>query len=168
MSWKDQQGLKSISCLRYCKDEIFKLKTFELIVPLVTIFPSAAYTAKDFPAIPFSEEIVILLTAGLGYLVAGLTVFLRDIPQTVAMILNLWFYLTPIVYPATVIPPAWRVWVFWLNPLTAISEVYRDLILVGHVQHWGEWGVASLMSLLVFFAGLTVYQRLRPAFADVL
>lgn len=110
----------------------------------------------------------LLLTAGLGYFVAGLTVFLRDVPQTVAMILNLWFYLTPIVYPATVIPPAWRVWVFWLNPLTAIAEVYRDLVLVGHVQHWGEWGVASFMSLLVFFAGLTVYQRLRPAFADVL
>lgn len=110
----------------------------------------------------------LLLTSGLGYLTAGLTVFLRDIPQTLGVILNLWFYVTPIIYPASVIPEAWRVWVFWLNPLTAIAEVYRDLILVGEVKHWGEWGVASVVSLLVFYGGLRVYRRLRPAFADVL
>jgi len=110
----------------------------------------------------------LLFTAGLGYLAAGLTVFLRDIPQTLGVVLNLWFYLTPIVYPASLIPEKWRVWVFWLNPMAAIAEVYRDFVLVGEVKHWGEWGVASLVSILVFSGGLFVYQRLRPAFADVL
>lgn len=110
----------------------------------------------------------LLLTAGLGYLAAGLTVFVRDIPQTLAVVLNLWFYLTPIVYPVTVIPQAWRFWVFWLNPLTALCEVYRDFILVGEMLHWTEWGVACVVSLLAFCTGLAVYQRLRPAFADVL
>lgn len=110
----------------------------------------------------------LLLTAGLGYLAAGLTVFLRDIPQSLGVILNLWFYLTPIVYPATVIPEQWRVWIFWLNPLAAIAEVYRDIILLGEVKHWAEWGVASAISLAVFYGGILVYRRLRPAFADVL
>ena len=110
----------------------------------------------------------LLLTAGLGYLAAGLTVFLRDVPQTLGVLLNLWFYATPIIYPASLIPEAWRVWIFWLNPMTAIVEVYRGLVLVGEVKHWEEWGVATLVSLLVFYSGLTVYQRLRPAFADVL
>ncbi|MGJ5673564.1 MAG: ABC transporter permease [Nostochopsis sp.] len=110
----------------------------------------------------------LLLTAGLGYLMAGLTVFLRDIPQTLAVVLNLWLYLTPILYPAKAIPEAWRGLVFWLNPMTAITEVYRDLILVGEVKHWGEWGVASVISAIVFCIGFSVYKRLRPAFADVL
>lgn len=110
----------------------------------------------------------LMLTAGIGYLAAGLTVFLRDIPQTLSVLTNLWFYATPIIYPASMIPEGWRVWVFWLNPMTAIVEVYRDLVLVGEVTHWGEWGVASVVSLLVFNCGLAVYQRLRPAFADVL
>ncbi|HEY9845464.1 MAG TPA: ABC transporter permease [Candidatus Caenarcaniphilales bacterium] len=108
------------------------------------------------------------LTMGLGYLVAGLTVFLRDVPQTLAVLTNLWFYLTPIVYPASVIPEPWRTLVFWLNPLAAIAEVYRDLVLVGEVNHWGEWGTASVVSLLIFYGGSWSYQRLRPAFADVL
>lgn len=110
----------------------------------------------------------LLLTAGLGYFVAGLTVFLRDVPQTLGVLINLWFYATPIIYPASLIPAGWRVFVFWLNPMTAIAEVYRDLVLVGQVTHWREWGVASVMSLLFFYGGLTVYRRLRPAFADVL
>jgi len=110
----------------------------------------------------------LLLTAGLSYLVAGLTVFLRDVPQTLGVITNLWFYLTPIVYPASLIPEQWRIWVFWLNPMTAIAETYRDLILEGNVKHWQEWGIASLISLVVFYGGLQLYRRLRPAFADVL
>jgi lipopolysaccharide transport system permease protein len=110
----------------------------------------------------------LLMTAGLGYLTAGLTVFLRDIPQVLGVSLNLWMYLTPIIYPASAIPEQWRSWVFWLNPMTAIAEVYRDLILVGEVKHWGEWGVASLVSIIIFTCGFWAYKRLRPVFADVL
>lgn len=110
----------------------------------------------------------LLLTAGLGYIVAGLTVFLRDVPQTLGVLINLWFYATPIIYPASLIPKSWRVFVFWFNPMTAIAEVYRDLVLVGQVTHWREWGVASVISLIMFCGGLWVYRRLRPAFADVL
>ena len=77
----------------------------------------------------------LLFTAGLGYLAASLSVFLRDIPQTVAVLLNIWFYLTPLVYPARAIPEAWRPWVLCCNPIAAITETYRDLILAGQVQH---------------------------------
>ncbi|AVH70504.1 ABC transporter permease [Nostoc sp. 'Lobaria pulmonaria (5183) cyanobiont'] len=110
----------------------------------------------------------LLLTAGLGYLAAGLTVFLRDIPQTLVVILNVWFYATPLVYPVSAIPEQWQSLVFWLNPMAAIAEVYRDIVLVGEVKHWGEWGVASMIASVIFCCGFTVYKRLRPAFADVL
>lgn len=110
----------------------------------------------------------LLLTAGLGYLAAGSTVFLRDVPQTLGLLTNLWFYITPIVYPISVLPEQWRTWIFWLNPLAAIGEVYRDLVLVGEVKHWGEWGSVSVVSIVIFYVGLKCYQKLRPAFADVL
>lgn len=110
----------------------------------------------------------LLLTAGLGYLAAGFTVFLRDIPQTISVVLNIWMYATPIIYPATSIPSEWRDWIFWLNPMTAIVEVYRDLVINGEVKHWGEWGMSSLISLMIFCLGLWCYRKLRPAFADVL
>ncbi len=110
----------------------------------------------------------LLLTAGFGYLAAGLTVFVRDIPQTLSVILNLWFYATPLIYPAEMIPAPFQQWVFWVNPLAAIGEMYRDVVLVGAVTHWGEWGVATTMSFGIFATGFWCYEKLRPAFADVL
>jgi len=142
--------------------------SFGLVALIILVAVSAHTLNSTLLLLPLIWLPQLLLTAGLGYLMAGLTVFLRDIPQTLAVVLNLWFYLTPIVYPASAIPAQWRGYVFWLNPLAAIAEVYRDLILVGHVNHWGEWLVATLVATVVLAIGLWCYRRLRPAFADVL
>ena len=139
------------------------------LIALIILFAISTHTFHSTLALlPLVWLPQLMLTAGLGYLLAGLTVFVRDIPQTLAVVLNLWFYLTPIVYPASAIPEKWRIYIFWLNPIAAISEVYRDLILVGHIQHWGELAVAYLMASVVLLLGLWCYRRLRPAFADVL
>lgn len=164
------------------KKVVFPLALLPLVPILSTFIESAFGMMALILLVAFSSQTLhptlallplvwipqLLLTAGLGYLLAGLTVFLRDIPQTLGVVLNLWFYITPIVYPASIIPVQFREWVFWLNPLAAISEVYRDLVLVGEVKHWGEWGVASLISLVIFLLGIGLYRRLRSAFADVL
>ena len=110
----------------------------------------------------------LLFTVGLGYIAAGLTVFLRDTTQSLAVILNLWFYLTPIVYPISIIPEQFRTLLFWLNPMAVIAEVYRDLVLEGQINHWQEWGYAIITSVFLFWVGLSFYRALRPPFADVL
>lgn len=139
------------------------------LIALIILFAISTHTFHSTLALlPLVWLPQLMLTAGLGYLLAGLTVFVRDIPQTLAVVLNLWFYLTPIVYPASAIPEKWRIYIFWLNPIAAISEVYRDLILVGSVNHWGELAVAYLIASVVLLLGLWCYRRLRPAFADVL
>lgn len=110
----------------------------------------------------------LLLTVGLAYLTSGLTVFLRDIPQVLGVVLNLWFYATPIIYPVNLIPEPFQSWVFWLNPIAAIAEMYRDIFLIGEITHWGEWAIALVVSAITCLIGYSCYRRLRPAFADVL
>jgi lipopolysaccharide transport system permease protein len=122
-------------------------------------------TLALFPLVWFVQ---LLLTAGLGYWVAGLTVFLRDVPQTLAVLLNIWMYATPVVYPVSTIPESWRHWVFYLNPLTAIIESYRDIVLVGQMRHGAELGISGAIALFLFISGFWLYQRLRKSFADVL
>ncbi|MEM9903659.1 MAG: ABC transporter permease [Cyanobacteria bacterium P01_D01_bin.44] len=111
---------------------------------------------------------LLLLTSGLAYLMASLTVFLRDIPQGLAILLNLWFYATPILYPAELIPQPFQNLVFWLNPLAAIAATHRDIVLTGEMTHWSVWWVATAVSSSICFMGYWCYQKLRPAFADVL
>jgi lipopolysaccharide transport system permease protein len=121
------------------------------------------------------------LTAGLAYFTAGLTVYLRDIPQTLMVITNLMFYLTPIVYSASILPGDWKTLIFWLNPMAAIVQLYRDLlgfrawVVVDGVTttlktpiHWGELAITWTVSLIVFTIGFSLYRRLRRGFADVL
>ncbi|MBD2083696.1 MULTISPECIES: ABC transporter permease [unclassified Coleofasciculus] len=136
-----------------------------LIVLIALSFHTLHTTLALLPLIWLPQ---LLLTAGFGYLGASITVFLRDVPQTLAVVLNFWLYLTPILYPISAIPKEWQNWVLWANPLTTLAEVYRDLVLVGSVQHGAEWGCLCVVSLLLFLGGLSVYRKLRPAFADVL
>lgn len=141
---------------------------FGLILLITTVVLSSQTLNQTLWLLPLVWLSQLLLTAGLGYWTAGLTVFLRDIPQSLGVVLNLWFYLTPIVYPLSKIPQSWQVWISWLNPLTAIVETYRDLVLVGEIQHGGELATASIAAIILFSSGLWFYRRLRPAFADVL
>jgi lipopolysaccharide transport system permease protein len=141
---------------------------FGLILLITTVVISSQTLHQTLWLLPLIWLSQLLLTAGLGYWSAGLTVFLRDIPQSLGVILNLWFYLTPIVYPLAKIPESWQVWILWFNPMTAIVEAYRDLVLVGEIQHGGELAIASIVAVILISSGVWVYRRLRPAFADVL
>lgn len=118
--------------------------------------------------LPLAWGVQLMLAAGLAYLSSGLTVFLRDIPQTIGVLLNLWFYLTPIVYPSHVIPQPWQRWVMLLNPMAAIAETYRDALLIGSAHHATAGAIAALIAAGILVAGYWTYQRLSTAFADVL
>jgi len=147
---------------------LFFESTFGLVA-LITL--STITTQTIHPTIlllPLAWIPQLLITSGLGFLTSALTVFIRDIPQTLGVLLNLWLYATPIIYPAELIPERFQVWVFWLNPFTAICEMYRDTILLGEINHWAEWGISTLVSTVIFIGGLWCYRKLRPAFADVL
>ena len=113
-----------------------------------------------------------LLAAGLGYVASSLTVFLRDVPQGLGVLLNLWFYATPIVYPAAILLRQNREtlyhFIFLLNPMAAIAELYREAILFGAIAHAAAWGRVCILSVAIFSIGLWCYRRLRPGFADVL
>lgn len=110
----------------------------------------------------------LLWTIGLGYLAASFTVFLRDIPQVLGVVVNLWMYATPIVYPLEALPDVVERYIFWVNPMATIAEVNRDLVLVGELNHGVEWLFTVALSLLMCLIGRWVYNRLAPAFADVL
>jgi lipopolysaccharide transport system permease protein len=142
--------------------------SFGLFALIILVAISSQTIHSTLALLPLIWLPQLLFTFGLGYLTASLTVFLRDIPQSLGVILNLWFYLTPIVYPLSTIPENFRTWFFLLNPLATIAELYRDIILTGEVTHWGEWGLVAIVSSLTFLLGLTIYRKLRPAFADVL
>ncbi len=110
---------------------------------------------------------IMLFALGLAWILSALNVFLRDIGQILGVVLNLWFFFTPIFYPANMIPAGVRPWAA-ANPMLHAVEGYR-MGMLGRTQPdlngmfilYG-YGLVALM-----FGGL-LFKRLKPAFADVL
>lgn len=107
------------------------------------------------------------VTAGLGLVLAALTVYLRDIQQLLGLALAVMFYTAPILYPLTLAPEDFH-GLIYLNPFTVFAEAYHGAVLLGV---WPEPMVLFGLGLLavgMLSVGAYVFRRLEPGFADVL
>ena len=114
----------------------------------------------------------ILLTLGLGWILASLTVFIRDIANFLNLILTAWLFLTPIFYPEEIIlrarVPDFFKALFVLNPMYTLVSNYRRIFLDGKMVEVRGLILLTLVSLLVFWLGYAWFYRTRRSFADVL
>jgi lipopolysaccharide transport system permease protein len=109
----------------------------------------------------------LLATIGLGWLMASLGVFIRDMPQFNQLFFSTWMYLTPILYPESQIPPKYQ-WMIQFNPMAPLVRSYRRVLLEGRVPDWRGLGVTMLFALICFGLGYWWFERTKKAFADVL
>ena len=109
----------------------------------------------------------LLLTFGMAWLVASLGVFLRDIVQGVALLLMVWMYLTPIIYPESIVPERFRPLIN-LNPFTPLIRSYRNIMLEGTTPDWRGLAYFTGFALIIFIFGYWWFARTRKNFADVI
>jgi len=116
--------------------------------------------------LPVVIGVHMAFTLGLIILISSLTVFLRDIKQFVGIAISLWFFLTPIVYPLSMVPEKYR-WMIKLNPMYPFIELYHQVLLQGTVS-WPMLGFTIGLSAILFAAAILFFERSKYAFADVL
>jgi len=110
---------------------------------------------------------LILFSIGLGWILSSLTVFIRDIAQLVGIVSTIALFISPVFYPVERLPLQWQT-IIYLNPISYIVDQMRRIAIYGEMPDWGGLGVYTLISLLVAWTGLNIFQRLRAGFADVL
>lgn len=116
--------------------------------------------------LPVLIALTVLLSLGLGIWLAALTVKYRDVRHALPFVLQLWMFLTPIIYPLEVVPAKWR-WLMFFNPLTGIVEGMRAA-LTGRGFDWSALSLAALATLLIFCAAIYSFQRIEKTFADLI
>lgn len=116
-------------------------------------------------ACPLLLILQLVLVAGLGWLAAGVSVFLRDVPNLIAVGLMILFYLTPVFYDRTRVPERFH-WVLDLNPLTTIIDAYRSLLLGTPGPSLARLAGVAVASAAILVLGHWVFVRLAPRFAD--
>lgn len=102
---------------------------------------------------------------GLGICLGTLNVFFRDVAQAVAVVLQFWFWLTPIIYTVAVLPESAERLVR-LNPLYGPIRAYQQIVLVGEWPSWSVAIVPGIAAVLALAGGLAVFQRLSGEMVD--
>jgi lipopolysaccharide transport system permease protein len=111
--------------------------------------------------------IQFILMTGLTLGAAALNVFYRDISQMVPVLLQLWMYASPVIYPVSVVPAWLRPW-YMLNPMAVIINGYRQALLQGELPPWGELALAAVISLVALVVGYIIFKRMEDQFADII
>ena len=118
------------------------------------------------PAIVIGILTLYLLTMGVGALLAALQTLLRDVEQIVAPILMMMQYLTPVLYPVSVMPEAYRHW-FNLNPMTPVLQNMRGALLLGASPQFADLAMVAVGAGIALM-GVAIFLRLSPYFEDFL
>ncbi len=111
--------------------------------------------------------VLVVLSQGLGWLVASLNVFFRDTGQVLNVLMIFWFWFTPVFYPAAMVPERYRL-VLALNPLSTILAGYRSAFLELPPPPIEDVAVLMAWTAAVFLGGALFFRRSKRAFADVL
>jgi ABC-2 type transport system permease protein len=128
--------------------------------------------------VPVAVIVVIQTTfvLGLALMLSVLNVYFRDTQHLLGILLQLWFYATPIVYPITLVPEHHEVlgWdvpvraIYELNPMVRFVEVYRDCLYHLRLPSLGVVGALLGLSVVTLAAGLAIFRRLEPRLAEEL
>ncbi len=109
--------------------------------------------------------LLILASLGIAFLLSALTVSYRDFKFVIPFLVQIWQFLSPVVYPSTIIPDRYR-WLLALNPLTGIVDGFRS-VLLGTPFPGLTVGVSSLTTIVLFTFGMMYFRKTERRFADV-
>jgi len=138
--------------------------TVALLVACVVIRHQLYFSVLWLPVLLIPQLIFAL---GAAWLVASLGVFLRDIAQGITLVLMAWLYLTPIIYPETIVPERYRPFIN-ANPFTALVRNYRRILLEGAGPEWSSLAYFAVLAVVIFVFGYWWFAKTRRNFADVI
>lgn len=135
---------------------------FLLVALLVTGYGSWWH----LPYLPLLVFLQTALALGISLFTASVHTLVRDTAPVLQLVLMVWFYLTPIIYPLTYVPERWAV-VFGWNPATPLVNAYRAVLLEGKEPSVTEILSSCVWAIAFLCFGRLVFARVEPIFADV-
>ncbi|WP_279630290.1 ABC transporter permease [Ectopseudomonas oleovorans] len=164
--------LKKLSFPRLCLPVTLVLNAslnFAIIFGLFTLFLliSGQFPGWVFFALFPVLLIQVLFAIGLGITLGVLNVFFRDVGQLFTVALQFWFWLTPIVYPSSILPAAVQP-LMQLNPMASLIGAYQQILVHGQSPDWGSLWLPALLGILLCVWGLRLFRKHSGELVDEL
>jgi lipopolysaccharide transport system permease protein len=142
----------------------------DLAVSSSVLFVLMAYYRTDLSwqvmLLPLFVVGTVLAATGVGVLLSALTVSFRDFQYVIPFLVQLWLFVTPVIYPTAVVPERWR-WVLALNPMAGLIDGFRAAFLHRPLD-WPHIGLSMAIALFLFLAGACYFQQQERRFTDII
>ncbi|MBM3156776.1 MAG: ABC transporter permease [Chloroflexi bacterium] len=143
---------------------------FDLLIAAVIFLGMMFYYHVDFTVnILYVIPVLIIqtvFTMGICFIFSAMNAYYRDVKYALPLVIQLWLYATPIIYPLSLVPERFRTY-YMLNPMTGIIESYRNVLVKGIAPDGFYMGVAAAGAVLLFVLGYWYFKRIEMTLADV-
>jgi lipopolysaccharide transport system permease protein len=110
---------------------------------------------------------LVLLTFGISAFLAALNVKYRDVKYAIPFGIQLWLFITPVIYPSSFFPEKYR-WALALNPMSGLIEAFRFSLVPTQQMNWNHLWVSMASMALIFIIGVRYFRSTERAFADII
>jgi len=142
----------------------------DFFIAMLILFAMMVYY-KVIPGVgillfPFLVALTFLCALGVGLWLSALNVQYRDIRYAIPFLVQIWMFITPVIYPVSLVPEKYQ-WLLALNPLGGVVNAYRSSLLGHQPIDWFLLCLSSVVILLIFVSGMYYFRRMEKTFADV-
>jgi lipopolysaccharide transport system permease protein len=99
-----------------------------------------------------------MFSVGLGMTLGVLNVFFRDVGQLFSVVLQFWFWLTPIVYPITILPEKFQAFME-INPMVGLMSAYQTILVSGRMPDWSALVPICVLGILFCISGMILFKK---------
>jgi lipopolysaccharide transport system permease protein len=154
--------MKKLVFPRICLPLIVVLNAWTNFIIILTLFLLFLAIVGAFPGWPLIALIPVLtlqtlFAVGLGIIVGVVNVFFRDAGHLFTIVLQFWFWLTPVIYPLSALP-AWAADIVKLNPMTAVVTAYQTIFVAAAWPDWISLWPAALSCVLTCVLGMALFR----------
>lgn len=137
-----------------------------LVIAVIFLF-FGHYPGIAWIYVPIGIGLISALAFGLGVFLGILNVFARDIGQMMMVVMQLWFWLTPIVYVKNVMPEKVQAYIN-LNPMTGLVAIYQDALLLNRAPDFSSLIPSVIVAAVAVTASFILFRRASPELVDAL
>lgn len=137
-----------------------------LIILAPLMFYYGVVPTKNLLALPLLIALITMFSWGVGMWSSALNVKYRDVGVILPVFTQLWMFVSPVAYPASLVPEKWR-WLYYLNPMAGIVEGFRTAILGGSFK-LVPLAYATVATVMIFVYSAYAFRRMERSFADII
>ena len=137
------------------------------VVLLGMMFYYGIFPTVNVWALPLFLMLALVTAVGVGLWLSALNVLYRDIGYILPFLTQFWMFITPIAYPASIVPERWHI-LYAINPMTGVVEGFRWALLGSGEAPGLILLVSSAVAVVVLVSGLFYFKRMERVFVDVI